>query len=130
MTHRSTMRALILSLLLVAGCRDNSPIISAEAYARDASARPLSARQLQLLNTWLVEHRAGWSALVLATPPKGAFTVTVHRQSGETARIDFYSQPGWQGSLMYWANDPDDNMQGGFVVEQVSALRTELEQPQ
>jgi hypothetical protein len=130
MTRPLIALALTLSLLLLTGCQDDSPIVSAEVQTRAAGSRPLSPRQVQLVNTWLSEHRSGWSRLVLATPPPGDFSVTVHRQNGQSGRIEFYPQEGWQGALMYWGREPSENRQGGFAVDQVRGLRQELEKAQ
>lgn len=119
-----------LGLLLLGACQDNSPVLSGEVQAQGADTHPLSAGQVQLLNTWLDAHQSGWSGLVVATPPPTeSLRVTVHRQSGQSGSITFYSQEGWKGALMYWGRDPKDNMQGSFPVEQVSELRQELLNP-
>jgi hypothetical protein len=131
MTRHSTILALGLSALLLVACRDDSPIVSAEVRAPNAVARTLSARQVQTLNTWLEANRSGWSRLVLATPPPTfALSVTVHRQSGESGTIHFYSQEGWKGGLMYWGAEPSANRQGQYEAEEVIALRRELEKTQ
>ncbi len=130
MKRRSRIIALSLGILLLCACREGSPIVSGEVLAKDAGSHPLSAGQVQFLNTWLEKHRSGWSRLVLATPPTGSLSVTVRRGSGESGRIEFYSQEGWKASLMYWGREVRDNRQGSFPADDVRALRQELEKAQ
>lgn len=128
--HRTKL-ALGLGLLLLGACQDDSPVVSAEARSPDAETRTLSPRQVHLLNTWLEEHRNGWSRLVLATPPPtSALSVRLHRQDGESGTIHFYAQEGWKRALMYWGPEPSANRQGQFEAEDVIALRQELEKSQ
>jgi hypothetical protein len=130
MKRHARMTAIGLSILLLCACRESSPIVSGEVQAQDAGSRPLSAGQVQFLNTWLKEHQSGWSRLVLATPPPTSLSVTVRRESGESGRIAFYSQEGWKASLMYWGREVRDNRQGSFTADDVKALREELEKAQ
>ena len=128
--HRSVL-SLFLTALLLSACGDESPVVSGEVRAPSTATRPLSARQVQLLNIWLKEHRSDWSRLVLATPPPtSALSVTVRRENGESGTISFYAQEGWKGGLMYWGAKPEGNRQGTFEPGQVSALRRELERSQ
>jgi hypothetical protein len=128
--HLSTL-ALCLGALLLGACGPESDVVSGEARAPSTDPRPLSARQVQLINVWLNEHRSGWSRLVVATPPPtSSLSVTVRRANGESGTIDFYAQEGWKGGLMYRSTEPGDNRQGTFAPEQVSALRRELERSQ
>jgi hypothetical protein len=128
MKRLSGIFALGLVILLLCACRETSPIVSGEVRAQGAVSRPLSARQVQFVNTWLENHKSGWSALVLATPPpSSSLSVTLHRESGESGRIDFYSQEGWKAALMYWGREVRDNRQGSFAADDVRALREELE---
>jgi hypothetical protein len=128
MTRIRPVLALVVGMMLLTGCRDDSPIVAAEVQAREATPRSLNADQIRVLNLWLEEHRSGWSRLVLATPPPGTLSVTVHRQNGESGRIEFYSQEGWKGALTYWRSGAKDNWQGSFGVDSVNMLRGELEQ--
>jgi hypothetical protein len=130
MKRHLSILALGLGAFLLCACQDDSPIVSAEVQGPTGGPRPLSVRQVGMLNTWLTEHRSGWSPLVLATPPTGSLSVTVNRSNGASGRLEFYSQEGWKTSLMYWAKDPSDNLQGVFGAEQVSSLRQELEKSQ
>ncbi len=128
--HSKTM-AIGLSILLLCACRQDAPIVSGEVQAQDAGSRTLSAEQVQFLNTWLKDHRSGWSRFVLATPPPtSSLSVTVRREGGESGRIAFYSQEGWKASLMYWGSEVRDNKQGSFTADDVKALREELDKAQ
>jgi hypothetical protein len=123
--------ALGLGVLLLCACQEGSRILSGEVQAQDAGTHPLSARQVQFLNTWLEKHRSGWSRLVLATPPPtSSLAVTVRQASGESGRIEFYSQEGWKAALMYWGGEARNNRQGSFPADDVKALRQELEKAQ
>ena len=131
MTLHRPVLAVCLAVLLLSACGDEYPVVSGEVQAPSAVTRSLSPRQVQLLNTWLDEHRSGWSRLVLATPPPtSALSVTVRRANGESGTISFYSQEGWKGGLMFRGANPEDNRQGTFEPAQVSALRQELERSQ
>jgi hypothetical protein len=130
MRRYGRLLALGLGIFLLCACRESSPIVSGEVQAQEAASQALNARQVQFLNTWLEEHHSGWSRLVLATPPTSSLSVTVRRESGESGRIDFYSQEGWKASLLYWGREVRDNRQGSFPVDDVKALRQELEKAQ
>jgi len=56
--------------------------------------------------------------------------VTVRQQSGESGRLEFFPQEGWKGALVYWSKTPSQNRVGTFAVDQVAALRQELENAQ
>jgi hypothetical protein len=123
--------ALSLGILLLCACQEGSRIVSGEVQGQDAEPRSLSAGQVQFLNAWLEKHRSGWSRLVLATPPPtSSLAVTVRRASGESGRIEFYSQAGWKAALMYWGGEARNNRQGSFPADDVTALRQELEKAQ
>ena len=115
---------------LLTACMEDSPIVSGEVHGPSGQARPLSDRQVALLNSWIDAHRSGCSDLVLATPPQEDLSVVVRRQNGKTGAFSFYPQPGWRGALMYWGTEPKQNKQCGFPAEQVSSLRDQLTLPQ
>lgn len=121
--------ALVCAAVLdLAGCKDESPVASASYVAEDGRSpeRPLSASQVELLNTWLNEHGAGWWQFMLVTPPQPAASLDIRRASGQTATIDFLSQEGWRGTLVIWGQDPSQNRQGSFPPAEVAKLRSQL----
>jgi hypothetical protein len=120
--------ALGLVAVLLTACADESAVVSGEVQGSGVS-HPLSERQVKALNLWLHEHSSGWG-LVLATPPEADLVVFVRHENGTSGHLDFYAQQGWKGALTYFGRDPRDNEQGGFAVDQLRGLRSDLESPQ
>jgi hypothetical protein len=77
MQRRHVVLALGLISPLLTACVENSPIMSGEIHPSGGQARPLSDRQVALLNSWIDVHRSGWSDMVLATPPQEDLSVMV-----------------------------------------------------
>jgi hypothetical protein len=130
------MSFLLSALLLLGGCRGDpaSPIISGEVRALGAN-RPLSERQVKLLNSWLQDHgvRRGCSYCVSVSDPRSSLLVGVIRQNGEAGTIAFFSEPeGWRNALNYRGvqNGRMINWQASFDLEALIALRQDLELPQ
>ena len=126
-------------VLGVIGCRDESPIVSGQAFdgglflgqytvvepGRTSKNWTLSRGQIEILNTWLKEHHSGWG-MILATPPPPSFSVVAKQANGKSSRIDFFSNQNWDGTIVIHAEDPADNRMASFSAADVKYLRQQL----
>jgi hypothetical protein len=91
-------------MLWLAGCVDNSPIVSGAA-----GGRSLTEQQISELNDWLDAHRSDWTQLTV-TPPHGETLGLMTRKSGKSLSVEIFDHAAWNNSVILW----DRN--GGVVI--------------
>ncbi|HZM45643.1 MAG TPA: hypothetical protein VFC14_12480 [Burkholderiales bacterium] len=122
---RSSLYAIaVIGTLAITGCRDDSPIVSAQI-----NGSPLSDQQVQALNAWLKENSSSWT-LIVAPPPGPTLSVAVKQASGKIGHFDFFSRENWQTTVVFWSEDPANNRIGQFREAEVANLRRMLESKQ
>jgi hypothetical protein len=138
--QRASKVFLAISVVLgMMGCRDDSPIVSGQAFDgglflgqytvvepdRTPKNWPLSPEQVGILSAWLKDHQSGWG-MILASPPPPAFSVVVKQANGHSSRIDFFSRENWNEVIVIHAEDPADNRMASFSAPDVKHLRQQM----
>ena len=102
----------------LAGCQDNSPVISAQT----STGAKLSQPQVAALNDWLRSHPSGWG-LNFATPPAPSLVLRINQESGRNSTLELWDEEGWRGAIVI-----DDRL-AQFRPEDIAELRSHLMEP-
>jgi hypothetical protein len=141
---------LAVAVLGMLGCREESPIISAQAVdgglfmgrfifkepGRTPKSWTLSQKQVDLLNSWFDQHQSGWGMIVVSPPPP-SFTVVAKRANGKTNSIDLFAKDpwgrgdgNWDKVIVIWAENAGENRIASFSAEEVTHLHRQLGESQ